>query len=127
MNALLRSLTLLLFLVVTALVSFGQGITGSITGTVTDSSGAPIAGATVAIRQVGTDATRTILTSDVGSYRITQLAPGASTVGEARTLEFANEVQLLNRGLPCRVSLRGRPLITKAASTQIAGLGCRRM
>jgi len=56
MSALLRSirsLTLLLFLVVMARASFGQGITGSITGTVTDSSGAPIAGATVAIRQVG--------------------------------------------------------------------------
>src|SRR5882757_7103955 len=83
MNALLRSirsLTLLLFLVVMARASFGQGITGSITGTVTDTRGAPIAGATVAIRQVGTDATRTILTSDVGSYRITQLAPGGYSI-----------------------------------------------
>jgi len=65
---------------VMARASFGQGITGSITGTVTDSSGAPIAGATVAIRQVGTDATRTIPTSDVGSYRITQLAPGGYSI-----------------------------------------------
>jgi hypothetical protein len=75
-----RSCTLLLFLVVTALSSFGQGITGSITGTVTDPSGAPIAGAAVEVRQVGTDATRTILTSDVGSYRVTQLAPGSYSV-----------------------------------------------
>jgi hypothetical protein len=60
--------------------SFGQGITGSITGTVTDTSGAPIAGATVAIRQQGTDASRTLVTSDVGSYRITQLAPGTYNV-----------------------------------------------
>jgi hypothetical protein len=45
MNAILetpkRSFTLLLFLVLMALSSFGQGITGSITGTVTDTSGDP--------------------------------------------------------------------------------------
>ena len=29
---------------------------------------------------MGTDATRTILTSDIGSYRVTQLAPGTYSV-----------------------------------------------
>ena len=33
----------------------GQGITGSIAGTVTDPSGAPIKGAKVTIRQIGTE------------------------------------------------------------------------
>jgi Carboxypeptidase regulatory-like domain len=60
--------------------SFGQGITGSITGTVTDSSGAWLAGATVTIRQVDTNAIRTVTTSDVGSYTVTQLMPGIYTV-----------------------------------------------
>jgi hypothetical protein len=81
-----RSFTLLLFLVVIALSSFGQGITGSITGTVTDTSGAPIAGATVEIRQVGTDATRTILTSDVDS----------SGVVRSRSFYCASELHLWN-------------------------------
>ncbi len=71
---------LFILAVIIAPASFGQGITGSITGTVTDTSGAPIAGATVAIRQQGTDASRTLVTSDVGSYRITQLAPGTYNV-----------------------------------------------
>src|ERR1700761_7442999 len=57
-------------------ISFGQGITGSITGTVTDASGASIAGAIVTIRQVDTNAIRTVKTSDVGSYTVTQLSPG---------------------------------------------------
>jgi hypothetical protein len=60
--------------------SFGQGITGSINGTVTDSSGASIAGATVTIRQVDTNLVRTVTTSDVGSYTVTQLAPGMYSI-----------------------------------------------
>ncbi len=60
--------------------SFGQGITGSITGTVTDPSGASIAGATVTILQIGTNAVRAVTTSDAGSYTVTQLAPGRYNV-----------------------------------------------
>lgn len=56
--------------------SFGQGLTGSISGIVTDPNGAPISGATVNIRRADTNAIRTITTSDVGSYTVTQLTPG---------------------------------------------------
>src|ERR1700760_1918928 len=76
---LIISLTFMLA-IACARTSFGQGITGSITGTVTDSSGAAIAGATVTILQVGTNATRVVTTSDVGSYTVTQLAPGSYDV-----------------------------------------------
>src|SRR5262249_28294837 len=60
--------------------SFGQGITGSITGTVTDVSGAGVPGATVNVRQVETNAVRIVTTSDIGSYTVTQLAPGNYSV-----------------------------------------------
>lgn len=63
-----------------AKVSFAQGITGSITGTVIDSSGAGISGATITIREVDTNAVRTVMTSDVGSYRVPQLAAGVYSV-----------------------------------------------
>jgi hypothetical protein len=53
-----------------------QGITGSITGTVTDPSGAPIAGATVTVIQLSTSAVHTITTSDAGNYTVPQLPPG---------------------------------------------------
>ena len=80
MRPILRSLLianlLFMFAIATTQTSFSQGITGSITGTVTDATGASIAGATVTIIQVGTNATRTVTTSDVGSYTVTQLAPG---------------------------------------------------
>src|SRR5215469_15034717 len=56
--------------------AFGQGITGSITGNVIDASRTSVAGATVTVRQADTDLTRTVTTSDNGSFVVTQLAPG---------------------------------------------------
>ena len=60
--------------------SSGQGITGSIAGTVTDPSGAPVKGATVTVREADTGNTRTGTTSDVGSYRMPELVPGKYSV-----------------------------------------------
>jgi len=57
-----------------------QGITGTITGIVADSTGAAIQGATVTVRDLGTNAVHTVTTSDVGSYTVTQLPPGQYTV-----------------------------------------------
>jgi Carboxypeptidase regulatory-like domain/TonB dependent receptor len=59
---------------------FAQGITGSINGIVTDSSGAAIADATVTVRQITTNESRVVSTSHVGSYAMTQLAPGTYSV-----------------------------------------------
>jgi hypothetical protein len=55
---------------------FSQGITGSITGTITDPSGSVIGGATVAVRQEETNAIHKTTTSDAGTYTVTQLPPG---------------------------------------------------
>jgi hypothetical protein len=55
---------------------FAQGITGSITGTVTDSTGAAIPGANVTVTQTATNAVHAVTTSDVGNYTVTQLPPG---------------------------------------------------
>jgi hypothetical protein len=55
---------------------WAQGITGSITGTVTDSSGAVIPEAKVTIMQVETNATHIATTSPVGTYDVTLLPPG---------------------------------------------------
>ena len=76
-SALFASLLLMLALAPGAL---GQGITGSITGTVTDATGAIVAGATVTVRNVDTNATRTVTTSDSGSYTVPQLHPGNYSV-----------------------------------------------
>jgi hypothetical protein len=60
--------------------SFAQGITGSITGTVTDSTGAAIPGATVTVRDAGTNAVHTVVSSEAGTYTVPQLPPGQYTV-----------------------------------------------
>jgi Carboxypeptidase regulatory-like domain/TonB dependent receptor len=74
-----------LLLIATGQSSFCQGITGSITGTVTDSSGAAIAEATVTVRNVDTNATRIATTSNVGSYRLPELPPGNYSVTVEKT------------------------------------------
>ncbi len=76
---LLPSIPLILavaFLTVPLQSGFGQGITGSISGTVTDPSGSVIAGANVTVRQEETDALHKVTTSDAGTYTVTQLPPG---------------------------------------------------
>lgn len=65
--------------------AFAQGITGSMTGTVTDQSGAVVAGAAVTIREVDTNALRTVKTSDAGTFTVTQLQPGHYTVKIEKT------------------------------------------
>jgi hypothetical protein len=53
-----------------------QQYSGSITGTVTDPSGAAISGATVTATNAGTNATYTATTSDLGAYTIPQVPVG---------------------------------------------------
>ena len=67
------SLALLFLFVGTALAQFEKG---TLTGTVTDSSGAVVVGATVTVTGAGTNAVRTATTDSNGSYTITNLSPG---------------------------------------------------
>ena len=62
-----------------------QGTTGSITGTVTDSSGAIVPGATVSVQNVETGLIRTVTTSDGGTYTVTTLLPGHYSVKVEKT------------------------------------------
>jgi hypothetical protein len=57
-----------------------QGTTGSITGTVTDPAGAVIPGATVTVKEINTNAAKTVVTSEVGTYTATLLQPGTYSV-----------------------------------------------
>ena len=91
----IAALTVVVLLVlVTPQASLSQGITGSISGTVTDPSGAAIGKATVTISNVDTGATRIIQTSDAGTYEVTQLLPGnynvkVDKVGSTRNCRWA--------------------------------------
>src|SRR5436189_6475392 len=59
---------------------FGQGLTGSISGNVTDQSASPIPGAEVILTNVSTNQTRTAVTDTSGDFVFTQLLPSTYKV-----------------------------------------------
>jgi hypothetical protein len=80
------------FLVFFAGVPVGQSQTsrGTVTGTVTDPSGAAIASATVTIKQAGTNVTRQTTTNEAGIYRFDAVDLGTHTLS-VRAVGFAAE------------------------------------
>lgn len=69
-----RTFVLLVFLLSTA-IAFAQSVTATLRGTVRDSSGAAISGATVVIKNTEKGEVRTVVTNDSGDYLVTQLPP----------------------------------------------------
>jgi hypothetical protein len=65
-----------LLLVCLSPASLGQTITGTISGDVTDTSGAVVAGATITVENLGTNEKRTATTTSTGSFRVPDLAIG---------------------------------------------------
>src|ERR1700687_4666196 len=77
-----------------------QTFRGTILGTVTDSSGAAIAGAAVAVKNVNTGLSRTVSTSEDGTYSLPELPTGTYAV----TVEKAGFKQGVVSGLQVEVS-----------------------
>jgi len=71
----LRVLTMLI-LVCTGILVYGQGTSASLTGYVTDPSGAAIPGATVTATNVGTNFVQTVKTDGVGAFLLRPLPIG---------------------------------------------------
>ena len=63
-----------------ACATFALAQTGSIQGTVTDSVGAVVQGAEVTVKNLGSNATRTVTSGGTGAYSVPSLAPGAYDV-----------------------------------------------
>jgi outer membrane receptor protein involved in Fe transport len=74
----LRLLPVFILLLTSCL--FGQTFRGTILGTVTDPSGAVVAGATISVKNTATGLERTTQTSTDGSYAIPELPIGTYTV-----------------------------------------------
>ena len=103
--------TILLLMLTMAIprVSSAQGITGSITGTVTDQTGAAVTGATVTALEAGTNGIHTVTTSDIGSYTISNLPPGQYTVtvskGNFKNFKQTNITLQINQIVPVNAQL----------------------
>ena len=85
MNSAFRSLRVLAFAVCSLVLLAGvatqaQTFRGTILGSVSDSSGAAIPGASVTIKNLGTGLTRTVVTQDDGSYAAPELPIGNYSV-----------------------------------------------
>src|SRR6266446_2497640 len=75
----------LVMLLCSAHPAWGQDVTASITGTVSDPSGAAVVGATVTTKSVERGITYTAVTNDSGIYRIAQLPVGSYELKAEKT------------------------------------------
>jgi len=91
--------------------TFAQLNLGSISGTVTDSSGAVIAGATVTVTDVERGVSRTLTTDTAGQYSAPSLTPGSYSVRvEFRGFQTLNRTGLdVGVGQVVRVDVALRP------------------
>jgi len=76
---------LLIILCFLIIPTFIQAQTASLTGTVTEPSGAVVPGAAITVRNTATNATRTLESNSVGSYRVENLVPGAYEVSAEKS------------------------------------------
>src|ERR1700674_5838646 len=76
----MRTRVILAFVLLAAISLSAQTFRGTILGTVTDPSGAVVAGATVSVKTAGTGLERTTQTSSDGSYALPELPIGTYTV-----------------------------------------------
>ncbi|MGC2463592.1 MAG: carboxypeptidase regulatory-like domain-containing protein [Candidatus Acidiferrum sp.] len=142
-----KCLGLFLFVASLAGASFGQNITATLTGTVTDSSGAAVVGATVTVhnnntntdvRTVNTDQTGAYTTPDlpVGNYTVTIKAPGFKAyvanavvlhVGDHRTLDVSLQVGQVSEEVTVTASEVPVETSTAAQDTTITGTQVREL
>src|SRR5579859_5911670 len=78
---------------------FAQVDTGTITGTITDASGAAVPNVKVTIIQAGTNFESRAVTNAEGLFRVQSLQPGSYNV----TLEAAGFKRYIQQGLDLRV------------------------
>ncbi len=109
---------LIVFVLLSTTMVVGQTFRGTILGSVTDSSGAYVAGATVKVRNLGTGLERTTNTSTDGSYSVPELPIGTYSVTITQTgfQTFAETGVAVNVATERRVDAA---LKTGAVSTRV--------
>lgn len=79
-------------LILTPIPAQAQAVNGTLLGNITDSSGAVVSGASVAVRETETGLTRTTVTNASGNYTFADLPPGTYSVS-AEMRGFKKEVR----------------------------------
>ena len=81
----MRIVSALVLVLLITFSSFGQTNRGAISGTVSDSKGGVIPGATVLVKNLGTGQEQTIVTTDEGNFSISSLEPVSYSVTVSAT------------------------------------------
>ena len=134
----MRRATCLTFLLVAlAVPSWAQRITASIRGTVTDSTGAVVPGATVTVKSDETGFGRSTVTNEVGSYSFAELPTGTyavevslagfkSAIRKGITLNVADvhaeDVRLETGPVEETVTVEVAPISVQTVGGEVAGL-----
>ncbi|SFS12969.1 Carboxypeptidase regulatory-like domain-containing protein [Granulicella pectinivorans] len=105
---------LLLSLVFSASTAHAQALYGSVTGTITDASGAVIPNAAIVLTNQGTSAVQTVTTDAQGLYTVRNLLPGSYSISLARTGSFAGYLQ---RDIAIEINRESRIDITLQAAS----------
>src|SRR5262245_46682241 len=101
-----RLIPALALVLLAATTVLGQSTSGSITGTVKDNAGAPVAEATVLVTNPATNLTRKVTTNSAGVFTAPQLPPGNYTIAVEKngfkklekTNIILNAIDLVNAG-----------------------------
>jgi Carboxypeptidase regulatory-like domain len=104
-----------LALVLSGARAAAQVESGQVAGTVTDASGALVAGATITVKNVGTNAERSARTKTNGEYVVTALAPAVYEV-TIQTTGFAPYTSRLEVTVGAHVTLDAKLSVTGAIS-----------
>ena len=88
-------------LVLSAIAVMAQATTGSLRGTVTDSNGGVVSGATVTVKSQSTGGATTATTSAEGTFEATFLQPGDYTV----TVEAPNFKRAVSNGVSVKIGV----------------------
>jgi len=109
-------------------VVFAQTVTGTISGTITDTQGQVVPGATVTVTAEATNESREAVSDSRGDFQVTNLRPGRYTVKVAlqsfRTLERKNIVlsageRLAVGNLVLEVGGIGETVVVEARGTHV--------
>src|ERR671918_313521 len=96
---------------------FGQANTGAIVGTVSDASGAVMAGVPITIRNEGTNIGRTVVTGASGDYSAPLLPPGNYEV--SATVQGFDRMVSRNVQLQVNQTVRQNFVLTLAAVEEV--------
>jgi hypothetical protein len=98
-NQILSFVICSIILAISATVSLAQTTTGNLSGVVTDSNGAAVAGATVTVVSIENGAERTVTSNEEGFYSIQQLQPGNYKVKVTQSGFKVSQVETLPLGV----------------------------